>query len=136
MTQAPQQSYKNYMNSPGHRFKNYNALWQVKVEEMRLRVLREVDVLGNIMAIASGSPIPGVPTPTPEQVLYCNFVLLKKIMGDAPQALPSAPDPEAVDVMTEQTRQAAQSVLDKLNSAALAKATTIEATATVVPAKV
>ena len=136
MTQAPQQSYKNYMNSPGHRFKNYNALWQVKVEEMRLRVLREVDVLGNIMAIASGSPIPGVPTPTPEQVLYCNFVLLKKIMGDAPQAVPQSPDPEAVDVMTEQTRQAAQAVIDKLNSAALAKATTIEATATVVPAKV
>lgn len=107
-------------------------IWQMKAEEMRLRVMNEVDVLGNIMAIASGDPIKGVPNPTPEQVLYCNFVLLKKILGDAPQVQPAAVDPDAVEQMADQTRAAAQAVLDKLNSAAVLKATTVDAIATVV----
>lgn len=49
---------------------------------VRDHLLNEVGVLHNVIALAKGEPIPGVPNPEPKQIIDANYQLLKRIMPE------------------------------------------------------
>lgn len=71
---------------------------------IRDHILNEVGVLDNIINLANGNPIPGVPDPEPKQVIDANYQLLKRIMPELRAVEITGQDGGPVEIETKVAR--------------------------------
>lgn len=105
------------LKMPGGRPK---GLTDYKLDSMRRLIMEKVDPLKNIMEIAKGNPIPGVPAPTPDDVLGANYQLLKRVVPELKSVEITGANGEPLQVET--TVNAANAIIDRLNKLAASKA--------------
>lgn len=74
---------------------------QAQHKMLRERIIDKIDPIANLVAIANGESLPGIPTPTPFQVYDANVRLLNKILPDLKSVEIKDDAPPSADEVTD-----------------------------------